>query len=61
VIRITLPRKLPSQNDWNNKRGMGMGGNTYNTVVQNIGGSVIAERQVKQLAMSGMAQAARGY
>jgi len=44
----------------NNKRGMG-GGNTYNTVVQNIGGSVIAERQVKQLAMSGLAQASRGY
>lgn len=23
MIRLTLPRKLPSQNDWTNKRGMG--------------------------------------
>lgn len=22
MIRITIPRKLPSQNDWSNKRGM---------------------------------------
>jgi hypothetical protein len=41
----------------NNKRGMGRG------ITQNfyIGGSVIAERQVKQLAMAGLSQAARGY
>jgi hypothetical protein len=44
-----------------------MGGKSYstttvnNTVIQNIGGSVIAERQVKSLAMSGLAQASRGY
>jgi hypothetical protein len=45
-----------------NNKAMG-GGSTrvYNTVNQYIGGSVIAERQVKSLAMSGMAQAARGY
>jgi hypothetical protein len=39
-------------------RAGGMGGVT---IIQNIGGSVIAERQVKQLALAGMAQASRGY
>jgi hypothetical protein len=37
----------------------GMGGGV--TQIFNIGGSVIAERQVKSLAMSGLAQASRGY
>jgi len=41
----------------NNKRGMGGGV----TIIQNIGGSVIAERQVQALALSGIAQADRGY
>ena len=51
----------------NNKLMGGGGGRSYstttvnNTVIQNIGGSVIAERQVKSLAMSGLAQASRGY
>jgi hypothetical protein len=50
-----------------NNKLMGGGGRSYstttvnNTVIQNIGGSVIAERQVKSLAMSGLAQASRGY
>ena len=45
----------------NNKRGMGGTTVVNNTVIQNIGGSVIAERRVQSLAMNGMAKAARGY
>jgi tape measure domain-containing protein len=40
----------------NNKRGMG-----NVTVIQNIAGSVISEREVKRLAISGVSSAGRGW